>query len=299
MILERTSKPTLTPFGLNSGDTLRFRLSDGTPWEMTLLHTAAEVLARDYAAYGYRDDGHESGDISAYGFSCVVRINGREAELRREVGTQASFYEPFRLDGVDVWFDAAACAFQSAGGFMFEKDIRSGYVCKPPHGARFAVQETDRPICPGAIRPWYPGADERPDIRNCYNGEDCWMGPYGGAAAHCGLDINMPTGTVLSAPIDLDDQYLFKTTAAGFGINNWRGLKRWADGSQWQLQTMHLVEMIASQRVPLAAGSPYAAAAGTAVGHHPHTHFMFRVVEQGGEYWLDPWILFWATCRGG
>ena len=108
----------------------------------------------------------------------------------------------------------------------------------------------------------------------------------------------MPTGTVLSAPIDLDDEYLFKTVAAGFGINDWRGVKRWPDGSEWRLQTMHLVEMIAPERVPLKAGSPYATAAGTAVGRHPHTHFMFRVVEQGGEYWLDPWILFWAACRG-
>ncbi len=296
MILERTVKPTLTPFGLNAGDTLRLTLSDGTHWEMTLRETAAETLATDYAAYDYRDDGHESGDISAYGFSCVVSVNGRDAELRREVGTQASFYEPWVLDGVRIWFDAAACAFRRAGGFMFEKDIRAGCVCQPTQDARFAVQEETLAICPEPVLPWYPGADAQPDIRKCYNGEDCWMGPYGGAAAHCGLDVNMPAGTMLSAPINLDDHHLYRTVAAGFGNNSWRGVRRWHDGSEWRVQTAHLIEMVESERAPLKAGTPYATGAGTSVGAHTHTHFSFAVTEQGGEYRLDPWILLSAGC---
>jgi hypothetical protein len=292
MLLERTVKSTLTPAGLNIGDTLRFRTSGGVTWEMTLVSTAADVLARDYAAYGCSDKGHEQGDISAYGFSCVVRVNGRELEIKREVGTQQSFYEPVCADGVTIWFDAAAGAFKAAGGFMAEKDIRWGYVCKPPQAARFTVQETSRSICPEPVHSWYPNAEGRLDIRQCYNGEDCWMGPYGGAAAHCGLDINMPAGTVLTAPIGFDSHGLFNTVSGGFGNNRWRGVRRWADGAEWQLQAHHLIAMLAPEGTSLKAGEPYATTAGTAVGRHPHTHFMFKVIEQGGEYWLDPWILF-------
>lgn len=296
-MLQRASKPTITPFGLHRGQTLRFSLRGGGTWEMTLLDTSAEVIAHDYASYGNRDTGHGSGDISAYAFSCTVRVNGREHILRREVGTQGSFYEPWEIDSVNVWFDAAACAFNTAGGFMVEKDWRSGLICKPDHAARFAVHEADLPICPESLQPWYPNETGTLDIRNCYFGEDCWMGPYGGIAAHCGLDINMPAGTVLTAPIAFDDHYLFHSTAAGFGNNRWRGARRWPDGSEWRLQAHHLIDMLVPERTPLTAGAPYATTAGTAVGAHQHTHFIFQVTEQGGSYLLDPWILFWGIFR--
>src|SRR5687768_10800834 len=44
--LERKAKATLTPFGLNFNDTLRFLLRNGRVWEMTLLKTSAEVIKR-------------------------------------------------------------------------------------------------------------------------------------------------------------------------------------------------------------------------------------------------------------
>lgn len=294
MILERHIQSTLTPFGLNPGDAIRLILTDGRPWEMVLLRTAAEVLARDYAVYDYQDPGHDSGDVSAYGFSCDVRVNGREVKMRREVGTQASFYEPVLLDGVQIWFDAVACIFKDAGGFMAEKDWRGGWICKPAQTARFAIQEAGLSICPEPIRPWFPKAELGLDIRNCYNGEDCWMGPYGGGAAHCGLDVNMPAGTLLAAPFNLDDHYLFHSTAAGFNNTRWRGVRRWADGSEWRIQAHHVIAMTVPERTALKAGTEYATTAGTAVGRYEHTHFMFRVIDRGGEYWLDPWILFWA-----
>lgn len=290
MMLERTAKATLTPFGLGCGDGIRFRTGTGAAWEMTLLETSAAVVARGYA--GHRDPGHAAGDITVYAFEALVSVNGREHRLRREVGSQASFYEPWELDGVRLWFDAAACAFRDAGGFMEEKDWKVGWLCKPAQSARFAVQAADRPICPEPLRPWYPGAGPLLDIRQCYNGEDCWMGPYNGGAAHCGLDVNMPAGTVLSAPLALDDHYMFHATVAGFGNNRWRGIRCWPDGSIWELQAHHLIAVTAPERRPLAAGAPYATTAGTAVGLHEHTHFMFRAIEQGGEYLLDPWILF-------
>jgi hypothetical protein len=270
---------------------------DGGIWELTLVSTSAEITARDFAGYGYHDSGHAGGDVSAYAFSAELRVNGVRHLLQREVGTQASFYEPWEIDGVHIWLDAVSCAFQDAGGFIAEKDWRYGFVCMPHQKARFAVQEADAAICPEPLHPWHPNEHRRLDIRQCYNGEDCWMGPYNGGAAHCGLDINMPAGTMLSAPISFDTQYLVRSTAAGFKNNCWRGVRRWPDGSEWWLETAHMTRMIVPNGAPLARGTEYAVGAGVFVGSHEHTHFNFRVMDQGGEYLLDPWILFWATFR--
>ncbi len=284
-VIERKSKPTLTPFGLNHGDTLRFLLQNGRAWELTLLKTSAEVTQR-------------SGEkITAYAFDCDVQINGKAHHFRREVGTQASFYEPWEIDGVRLWFDAASCIFKDAGGFMLEKDWTLGVLCQPNHKVRFAVQEAGLPICPEPLHLWYPNEQGRIDIRQCYNGDDCWMGPYEGKAAHCGLDINMKAGTTLFAPISFDDHYFFNSTATGYNNNRWRGVRRWPDGSEWWLQSHHLIRLLVPERTPLKAGTPYATTAGVYVGSHEHTHFMFRIVDQGGDYLLDPWILFWEMFR--
>lgn len=300
MTIHRVVKSTLTPFLLDRGDRLRLQLTSGQVWEMTLEDATAEVAARGFDRY--RDGGHASGDITVYAFEARVSINGREHRLRREVGSQASFYEPWEIDGARLWFDAAACIFTNAGGFMEEKDWRSAILCQPPRLTRWAVQQADLPICPEPLRDWYPNPAGRLDIRDCYTGEDCWMGPYNGGAAHGGLDINMPAGTRLTAPIDFDDHGLFNSLEAGFNNNRWRGRRRWDDGSDWELQAHHLIDMIVPERGALAAGTPYATTAGTRVGRHEHTHFLWRILEQGGEYLLDPWILFheiWRQRRSG
>jgi len=297
MILERRAKPTLTPCHLDYGDTLSFRLANGQPWDMTLLDTRGEILSHCPHGGATQDPNHEQGDIGSYGFSAEVEINGARHTLHRQIGTQASFYEPWIIDGVQIWVDAAACVFQRAGGFIFEKDWRNGYVCQPPKAARFAVQEVGRSICPEPVHCWHPNTTGQLDIAQCYNGEDCWMGPYNGAAAHCGLDINMPAGTQLTAPIRFDDHYLFNSSEGGYPNNRWRGVRRWADGAEWHLQCHHQLDMLVDQRTTLPAGAAYATGAGTAVGLHDHSHFMFRVIEQGGEYWLDPWILFWQAFQ--
>jgi len=299
MILHRQAKATLTPFHLDHGDSLRFALSDGRVWEMTLLDTQAEITARTVFGGSAQDGSKKFGDIGAYAFTADVRVNGREVRLRREVGTQASFYEPWLLDGVQLWFDAASCAFEGQGGFIGEKDWAHEFICQPAKKARFAVQEASRSICPEPLHPWYPNPEGRIDIRDCYNGEDCWMGPYSGGAAHCGLDVNMSAGTVLTAPISFDNHYLFNSVDAGFNNNRWRGVRRWSDGSEWWLQCHHQVDMLVPTGTPLAAGTPYATGAGVYVGNHEHSHFMFSVFEQGGEYRLDPWILFWEIFRQG
>ena len=296
MILQRTIKPTLTPFELNPGDQLALTLGDGRLWEMKLLGATAEVVARGFDRY--RDDGHAGSDITVYAFEATVLINGNEHRMRREVGSQRAFYEPWIVDGVRLWFDAASCTFKEKGGFMEEKDWKGGMLCKPFKLTRWALQEEGLPICPEPLGDWYPNPSGTLDIRNCYTGEDCWMGPYNGGAAHGGLDINMPAGTILTAPIDLDDQFLYRSLKAGFSNNNWIAHRRWADGATWELITCHLIAMLVPERTPLKRGTPYATTAGTFVGAHEHTHFTWRVWEQGGSYFLDPWILMheiWAA----
>ena len=288
MILTRKAKDTLTPVELNHDDSLRFELRDGSVSELTLRSTSARVVERNYESYGYQNHG----DISVYAFDCELRINGKEVRLERTVGSQESFYEPFEQDGLRIWFDAVSDIFIEDGGFMDEKDWRHGLICKPYRKARFAVQDATLPICPEPLALWYECPEKRIGIQDCYNGEDCWMGPYSGAHAHCGLDVNMPAGTILYAPITFDDHYYFNSVAAGANNNRWRGVRRWPDGSEWWLQSHHLVELLVPEQTPLARGTPYATTAGVWVGAHEHTHFIFRVLDQGGDYFLDPWILF-------
>ncbi|MGI5869024.1 MAG: hypothetical protein ACOX9C_06250 [Kiritimatiellia bacterium] len=298
MILKRVAKPTLTPFELNIGSVIAFELPCGREWEMELVNVSSEVTARGFDRYS--DAGHASGDITAYAFEAEVRVNGRPMTMRREVGTQASFYDPREVDGVRIWFDAAACTFKGYGGFMEEKDWRGRALCKPALQTRWAVQAVGMEICPEPLHDWYPNPSGTIDIRNCYTGEDCWMGPYNGGAAHGGLDINMPKGTVLTAPISFNDHYLHNSVKSGFNNNRWMGIRHWADGSTWELMTSHLIDMLAPECTLLPRGTPYATTAGTHVGFHEHTHFGWRVIEQGGAYFLDPWIFMreiWAQRK--
>jgi hypothetical protein len=309
MEIERRAKSTLTPVMLDPGDRLRFTKSDGSTTVIELVSTRAYVLKREYppsvrAKMTLKPNAE--GNISVYGFAAVFLVDGEELEITREVGSQASFYEPVHAGGISLWLDAVRDIFDtsyhhkiSAGGFMIEKDFLNGLggVCMPRKAARLVVQECGRSICPTPIGPWFGDVPAVPDISQCYNGEDCWMGPYAGVVAHCGLDINMPAGTVLRSPIDLDTQYYRKRVDAGLGNNSWAGFRTWEGGVVWRLSTSHIVEPLVEEHTPLKQGTAYATGAGTAVGLHEHTHFGFHVTEQGGSYFLDPWILFWQMLR--
>ena len=108
----------------------------------------------------------------------------------------------------------------------------------------------------------------------------------------------MKSGTPLHAPIAFDDQFLFHSLTAGQNNNRWRGIRRWPNGSVWWLQAHHLNKMLVPEHTPLARGQLYAETAGVHVGAHQHTHFAWRISEEGEDYWIDPWIFFWQTFQG-
>ena len=123
------------------------------------------------------------------------------------------------------------------------------------------------------------------------------MGAYDGASAHGGLDINHPKGTPLYAPISVDDQFLYNSTEMGHNNNRWRGIRRWANGAQWVLQSCHMTRLTVPEHQPLEGGQRYAEGAGVWVGVAEHSHFTFAVFDHGELIRLDPWILFWQMYQ--
>jgi hypothetical protein len=170
--------------------------------------------------------------------------------------------------------------------------------------ARLALQDATARICPEPLHRWCPLPPGGLKIEQCYRGEDCWLGAFDGASAHAGLDINHPRGTPLYAPITLDDHFLFNSVAAGHNNNRWRGIRRWPDGSQWILESAHMIRLTVPEHQPLERGHQYAEGAGVWVDKIDHSHFSFAVINHGELIRLDPWILFWqmyqdATVKSG
>ena len=130
------------------------------------------------------------------------------------------------------------------GGFLEEKDIQLGIACRPKRKARIVVNDVNDRICPDKLAWWYPEKKDHIDVRDCYQGQDVWMGPFGGKLAHGGLDINMKSGTLLFAPISFEDHYLFDSLKKGDNNNRWRGIREWDNGAVWWLQAHHLNKML-------------------------------------------------------
>lgn len=285
-VVKRIAKDTITPMALNHGDELHFQLRNGETQKIKLVGTAAEAVIRD-----------KSGRVNQYKFSADLLIDGKHHVLERVIPVQESFYEPLVVDGMRIWLDAVSDIFIDDSGFMEEKDILLGIACRPKRKARIVVNdETDR-ICPDQLAWWYPEKKDHIDVRDCYQGQDVWMGPFGGKRAHGGLDINMKSGTLLYTPIGFDDHYLFDSLKKGDNNNRWRGVRKWDNGAVWWLQAHHLNKMLLPERSTLRRGMKYAETAGVAIGAKEHSHFVFRVIEEGESYWIDPWIFFWQTFR--
>ncbi len=283
--IRRQAKPTFAAVELNRGDTLDLALQSGRLFRMQLVSTEAEVIRTTLKQLKVE----EGGARTDYRFRCVVLIDGVEHCLEREVSTQRSLYEPWEIDGVRLWLDAVQDIFE----FLTETHGE----CRPAKHARFALQDASLRICPERLHPWCPLPEDGLRIEDCYRGEDCWLGAYNGASAHGGLDINHPAGTPLWTPLDIDDHFYFNSLDMGHNNNRWRGIRRWDDGSEWIIQAHHMTELTVPEHQPIRQGEQFAWGAGVLSGTVDHSHFVFKVHDEGETVLLDPWILFWQMYQ--
>lgn len=290
--IELAAKDTITPVELDPGQSVRYALKNGEMRTLELVDTDCRILLSNLRTARKA----QYGGGTVYMFEADVRVDGHPMKMRRYVPVQQSFYEPYVVNGLRIWFDAVAKV-----GEHFNENHGS---CLPQRAARFVLLDASLSIAPQEIRPWYPNSDNVLDVHDCYKGDDAWMGPYHGADLHGGLDVNMPNGTPLWAPVDFDDHYYFDMTSRGANNNRWRGTRRWPNGDLWTLQVHHVAKPLVDEHTPLKRGKYYAVAAGEWLGSHAHSHFVFKVDTRGRQYLLDPWILFWQIFennrrRGG
>lgn len=295
--LKLAARDTMTPLTLNVGDSVEYSLRDGTVHKIGFRSGTAEVTA-----LGPDDIDGVTARVTQYRFDAVFDIDGEPVTMSRLNAKESSFFEePFIIGGMMIHLDALKCIFEDDGGFMGEKDVDGGITCRPKRDARIVIHDASLPVCPGKISSWFPGAERRHKNRICYHGRDTWMGPWseGGSLAHGGLDINMPDGTILSCPIDVDDQFLFQSIDNGDNNNRWRGIKRFEDGTVWWIQAHHINFLLPGivQHLPLPSGTPYADTAGTFIGRYEHSHFCLRIFDGEEDFWLDPWILMRAVSK--
>ena len=284
-IIRRRARPTLTAVEMDRGDVLEFTLTDGTVRSIELAATSARVVRTTLQTAGVEEDGGRTD----YRFTATLRVDGTQHVLEREVSTQASFYDPWLIAGMHIWFDAVQDIF------AFIAEVHG--ECRPQRHARFALQDAALGICPEPLHPWCPLPEGGLRIDCCYRGEDCWLGAYNGASAHGGLDINHPPGTPIWAPVDIHDHGYFHSLAMGHNNNRWRGIHQWPDGSTWVLQVHHMTALTVAEHAFIPRGAQFARGAGVLSGAADHSHFVFKVADGEGTILLDPWILFWQMYR--
>ncbi|MEM1057641.1 MAG: hypothetical protein AAGK14_00190 [Verrucomicrobiota bacterium] len=294
-VLHRKATNTLTAVELNHGETLCFERRDATRVHLRLVNTGAEIVSTTLNRPGIE----ERKARTVYRFWADLEIGGSSHRLVREVGTPASFYEPWELAGLRLWLDAVDAVFDfmnQTHGLCRPRENCSGGLPER-RACRLAVQDAALRICPETLHPWCPLPPGGLRIEDCYRGEDCWLGAYDGASAHAGLDINHPSGTPLYAPFDLDRQHLFHRLETGHNNNRWRGFRRWNHGEEWILESSHMTEVLVAEDAPLRRGERYAFGAGVNTWDHEHSHFGFTIYTRGELIPLDPWILFWQMYR--
>ncbi|PCJ98708.1 MAG: hypothetical protein COA50_00230 [Flavobacteriaceae bacterium] len=279
-------KNTLSVVEINSNDRVNYTLESGRVIKIKLIDSKTKII---FTTLKQMKKGSKS-DASIYSMECTLEIDGQEIKMVRYVPVQQSFYEPYIVNGLMIWFDGLS----SVGKFFNENHGE----CLPKKEARFAFQDADSPICPVKISNWFVHKNEKIEVKNAYSGNDTWMGTYFGADLHGGLDLNMPSNTALYAPIDFEEHYLFNSEKSGHNNNRWRGVKNWDNGDTWYLQTHHLNQLLVSEVQPLRKGQKYAYGAGTWAGENSHTHFVFKVMQPGFEgYLMDPWLIFWQIDK--
>jgi PKD repeat protein len=285
----REAKNTLTPVEMNKGDTLIFKLKNGEKRILVLQQTAANVIITNLNRLKKK----QPGGGTLYHFTCEILIDGHPMTMERYVGSQESFYEPYVINGMRIWFDGVSAIFEK--GIVNEEHG----TCKPNKDARFALLDMTDNICPSELYSWYINKENFIKITDCYNGDDCWMGAHQGVEAHGGLDINMPISSPNFTPIPIDDHCLFNSLTNGDDNNRWRGVHRWDNGDVWTIQNHHILNLLIPEHSPAKSGIHYADAAGVLMGFHSHAHYVFciKTPENGNEILLDPWIIFWQAFR--
>lgn len=285
MEYRRIARPTLTAIELHCGEAVHFERADGGIVRIEARATGAHILRTTLRRLRHEEEGARTD----YAFYAVLRVNGREHVLDREISTPRSFYEPWNIEGVHIWLDTVDDIFE----FLAE----THGPCRPRKRVRLALQDAHLGIAPESLHPWCPLPPGGLRIEDCYRGENCWLGAYNGASAHGGLDINHPRGTPLWAPVDIDDHELFNSLRAGHTNNRWRGIHRWPDGSTWILQAHHMTALTMPEHQPIPKGTQFAVGAGVHSGAVDHSHFVFQIMDEYGRVMLDPWILFASMYR--
>lgn len=300
ILLEPTAKRALWhvardgiyPVTLNAGDSVFFRTLRGPGHTVGLVSTFAEVLTRD----------EKTGGVLTYRWGAELTVDGKPLRIERVTpSTKDNFALPFEHEGMVIWLDAVQDIFADCGGFMVEKDSGHGLTCRPKRQARLVLRDESLPFAPeGRILPWFPGSERPHNVEICFQGRNTWMGTWQKNSAHGGLDINMPSGTILTCPIDVDDNMLYHSIRQGDDNNRWLATRQWSGRETWWIISNHLNRLLVPEHAPVKAGTPYADAAGTWVWEHEHVHFDFRVFRfEGGksaeDFWLDPWIFMRAA----
>lgn len=282
--IELSAKDTLTVVEMNRGDVLNFKLQNGKIRTLKLLQTDAYEVERVPWVFHHKTPGG-----LVYGFDCKVEIDGHQMTMTRYVGSQESFYEPYVINGMRIWFDGVQDIFN-----ILNEDHGE---CKPHKKARFILQDMTLDICPERLKPWHRNDKNFIDMKDSYNGDDCWMGPYMGLNAHAGLDINVQKGDPVYAPMDFDDQWLVDSVgdANNNRCNRWAGVRKWENGDTWRLRVSHLLNYLVDEHTPIKAGKKYADGAGVWTWDFDHHHFGFKIRPKDAEnyFTIDPWIIFW------
>ena len=278
-----SSKITITVLEMDKGDKLTFTMASGRKVNFELVDTDIDILFTSLDSLKKA----KAGEATIYTMTCKVRIDGKIMEMVRYVPAQETYYKPYVVNGLNIWFDAV--------NSLTEYFNENHGACVPEKDARFAFQDAGKQICPQELSNWWPEPANQIYIKDGYMGEDSWLGPYFAANLHGGTDVNMPSNTPMIAPIDFDEHYYFNSVESGHNNNRWRGIRNWENGDIWYLQTHHVNKLLIPQNRSIKQGEVYAHGAGTWSWYSPHAHFVFETYQPEFDSWtlMDPWVIIW------